>query len=156
MLVRLGAVAVLAVLSTVTATAQVAIDEIRVQMFRELSGALSENIAGANRSFVNAPRGAEGAEPADALLVTLAFTGAKNSRASDKIARDLAAVTVTQAAKTGPRVLLKRAYGGFLFGPDGRSHKAFLLDGATCAPLDIEVKVGRSRKAVRLDFACDG
>ncbi len=156
MLARLAASAVFLTFSTVMASAQVAIDDIRVQMFRELSGSLSDNIAGANRSFVNLARGSEGVEPADALLVTLAFTGAKNSRASDKIARDLAAVTVTQTARTGPRVLLKRAYGGFLFGPDGRSHKVFLLENATCAPLEIEVRVGRSRKAVKLDFACDG
>jgi hypothetical protein len=152
----LGAAAAMLLLSCGAARAQVAIDDIRVQMFREVSGVLSENIAQRNQRFVNAPRGGEGSEPADALLVTLAFTGPKGARASDKIARDLAAVTVTQSAKTGQRVLLKRAYGGFLFGPDGRSHKAFMLDNATCAPLEVEVKVGRSRKAVKLDFACDG
>jgi hypothetical protein len=49
---------------------------------------------------------------------------------------------------------LKRAYGGFHFGDDGRGHKAFLLDGATCAPLEVDVRVGRSRKSARIDFSC--
>jgi len=63
-------------------------------------------------------------------------------------------VTVTQTAKTGQRILLKRAYGGFLFGADGKAHKAFLLDAATCAPIEIETKVGRSRKVAKVAFSC--
>lgn len=137
------------------ASAQVAVAEIRAQLFLERSGKLSENLAGANKSLHNTVIGeGDAGEPADAVLVTLSFTGPKNSRSSDKIARDLASVTVRQQAKTGERILLKRAYGGFLFGESGRIHKAFLLDSATCAPLEIEVKVGRSSKSTKLDFSC--
>jgi hypothetical protein len=137
-------------------SAQVAIDDIRLQLFKERSGLLSENVAGHKKTFVNTPKG-EGdiGEPAEAVLVTLAFTGPKNGRASDKIARDMASVTVTQVAKTGPRVLLKRAYGGFQFGEDGKSHKAFLLDSATCGALEVDVRLGRSRKTTKVNFACD-
>jgi hypothetical protein len=149
--------AVLAGASISSAAAQFAIDDIKVQLFKERAGALSENIANAGRSFVNTTAGTgDVGDPADAMLVTLAFTGPRNSKASDKMARDIASVTVTQMAKTGPRIMLKRAYGGFHFGADGRGHKAFWLDGATCAPLEIEVRLGRSRKTAKLDFRCDG
>lgn len=137
------------------AHAQVAVDEIRAQLFLERSGKLSENLVGSKKALFNTVIGeGDAGEPADAILVTLAFTGAKNTKSSDKIARDLASITVRQQAKTGERILLRRVYGGFLFGETGRIHKAFLLDNATCAPLEIEVKVGRSRKEAKLDFAC--
>jgi len=155
---RLLPITVLALVASASvAQAQVSIDDIRVQFFKERTGVLSDNIAGTKLTFVNTPAGGgDAGEPAESLMVTLAFTGPKNAKSSDKIARDLASVTVTQQAKTGPRTLLKRAYGGFLFGEDGRSHKAFWLDGATCAPLEIDVRLGRSRKTVKLDFRCDG
>ncbi len=139
-----------------TASAQVAVSDIRLQLFKERSGTLSENIAGSKQTFVNTPSGGgDAGEPAEAILVTLVITGPKNSKSSDKVARDLASITVTQTAKTGPRVLLKRAYGGFQFGEDGRSHKAFLLENATCAPLEVDVRLGRSRKTVSIPFSCD-
>jgi hypothetical protein len=145
----------MAALSTSDAAAQVAIAEIRAQLFLERSGKLSENLVGAGKTLRNMVTGeGEAGEPADAVLVTLVFTGAKNTKSSDRIARDLASVTVKQKTKTGERIALSRVYGGFLFGETGRIHKAFLLDNATCAPLDIEVKVGRSSKTARIDFAC--
>jgi hypothetical protein len=139
------------------ATAQVVAEEVRMQLFLERSGKLSENIVGSRKNFTNTMSGGgDAGEPAEAVMVTLVFTGPKNTKSSDKIARDLASITVTQSARTGPRVLLKRAYGGFQFGDDGRAHKAFLLDNATCAPLEVDVRVGRSRKTARVDFKCDG
>jgi hypothetical protein len=144
------------VFSAAGASAQVMVEEIRLQVFKEQSGTFSENIAGSRDVFENAVSGrSQLGEPADAMLVTLVVSGPKNSKSSDKIARDLASVTVTQAAKTGPRVLLKRAYGGFMFGNEGRSHKAFWLEGATCAPLEVDVRLGRSRKTTKVEFRCD-
>ncbi len=139
-----------------TAGAQVAVDDVRIQIFGERSGSFSENLVGSRKVLKNTVRGeGDAGEPAEQVLVTLVFTGPKNSRSSDKIARDLASVTVTQSAKTGPRTLLKRAYGGFQFGESGRYHKAFMLDNATCAPLEVEVRLGRSRRTVKVDFTCD-
>lgn len=153
----LAFVTIVTVVSAGSAFAQVAIDDIRVQLFKERSGVLSDNINGLKKNFVNTTTGeGDAGEPAELVFVTLAFTGPKNTKSSDKIARDIASVTVTQAAKTGSRILLKRAYGGFLFGEDGRSHKAFALDAATCAPLEIDVRLGRSRKTAKIDFRCDG
>jgi len=137
------------------AFAQVTVEGIQAQLFLERSGRLSDNLVGAKKSLHNTVIGeGDAGEPADAVLVTLAFSGAKNSKSSDKIARDLASVTVRQKTKTGEKILLRRVYGGFLFGESGRIHKAFLLDSATCAPLEIEVKIGRSSKTAKLDFSC--
>ena len=145
----------LAALAAPDAVAQVAVAEIRAQLFLERSGRLSDNLVGAGKALRNTVIGeGEAGEPADAVLVTLVFTGARNTKSSDKIARDLASVTVKQKTKTGEKIALSRVYGGFLFGESGRIHKAFLLDNATCAPLDIEVKVGRSSKTARIDFTC--
>jgi hypothetical protein len=143
------------ILSSHIANAQVTIEDIRIQVFKERVGQFSDNLVGQRAALLNTPRG-EGAlgDPAEQVLVTLQFNGPRNTRSSDKIARDLANVTVTQTAKTGPRVLLKRAYGGFAFGDNGRYHKAFMLDNATCAPLEIDVRIGRSRRTTKLDFAC--
>jgi hypothetical protein len=139
----------------IPASAQVAVEDIRMQLFLERSGKLSDNIVGTKKNFRNTVIGeGDAGEPAEAILVTLLITGPKNAKSSDKIARDLASVTVTQASKQGPKVLLRRAYGGFLFGEDGKAHKAFMLDNATCAPLEVDVKLGRSRKTAKIDFTC--
>jgi hypothetical protein len=137
------------------AAAQVAVEDIRIQLFLERSGKLSDNIVGSKKSFHNTVIGeGDAGEPAESVLVTLLITGPKNAKSSDKIARDLASVTVTQTSKQGPKVLLRRAYGGFLFGEDGKAHKAFMLDNATCAPLEVDVKLGRSRKTAKIEFTC--
>lgn len=138
-----------------SAHAQVAIAEIRAQLFLERSGKLSEDIVPADKTLRDTLTGeGEIAEPADAVLVTLVMTGPKNTKSSTKIARDLVVVTVKQKTKAGEKILLSRPFGGFLFGETGRIHKAFLIDNATCAPLSIEVRVGKSSKAAKLDFAC--
>lgn len=137
------------------AAAQVAVVEIKAQLFLERSGALSDNLVGANKVLRNTVIGeGDAGEPAESVLLTLVFSGKKNSVSSNKIARDLATLTVRQQARTGERILLKRAFGGFLFGETGRISKAVLLDNATCAPLEIEVKVGRAAKTAKLDFSC--
>lgn len=143
------------VASTSAVQAQVAIEDIRMQLFHERTGTFSENIVGSRKTFMNTPKGeGDAAEPAEQVLVTLVFSGPRNSRSSDRIARDLANVSVSQDARTGRRTLLQRAYGGFLFGENGRYHKAFMLDSATCAPLEVDVRVGRSRRTAKVDFRC--
>jgi hypothetical protein len=140
---------------TAPASAAVAVEDVKVQLFLERSGKLSDNIVGSKKAFHNTIIGeGDAGEPAESVLVTLVITGPKNARSSDKIARDLASVTVTQQSRQGPKVLLRRAYGGFLFGEQGRVHKAFFVDNATCAPLEIDVKLGRSRKTAKVDFTC--
>src|SRR5215204_3804681 len=83
------------------------------------------------------------------------FQGPKNVQSSRALARDMATLSVKQTKGGESRPLVYRALGGFHFNDAGQAYKAFMLDEATCAPLEIEVKVGRSRKAQKLAFACD-
>jgi hypothetical protein len=133
----------------------IVIQDVKVQLFLEKSGKFSENIVGAKRNLTDVPTGGgDAGEPAESILVTIVFQGPKNGRGSDKLARDLAAVKVVQNTKTGPKILLNRPYGGMMFGEDGLNHKAFILDNATCWPIEIEARVGRSRKTAKVDFSC--
>ena len=134
----------------------ISLTDVKAQLFLERSGKLSDNIAGAKKTFHNTVLGeGDAGEPADAILITLTFQGDKNTRGSDKLARDMAQVKVTQQSKGGTKMLLNRVYGGFVFGENGLSHKAFIIDNATCAPLEIEAKIGKTRKTAKLDFSCD-
>lgn len=136
------------------ALAQVAVEDVQIQLFLEKSGRLSENLVGTKKTFFNTPAGeGDAGEPADSLVITLTFAGPKNTVSSEKIARDVASITVTQTTKAGPKVL-RKAYASFRFGENGKAFKMFSMDGATCLPLEVEVKVGRSRKSARIDFAC--
>ena len=136
------------------ASAQVAVEDVQIQLYLEKSGKLSENLVGTKKKLMNTPAGeGDAGEPADSILVTLAFTGPKNTTSSDKIARDVASITVTQKTPAGLKVL-RKAYASFRFGENGKAYKAFSMDGATCLPLEVEVKVGKTRKSVKLDFEC--
>lgn len=156
---RIAAVAFLALGAAPVAAQQsgpgISVQDIKVQLFLERTGTLSETLVGSKKTFFNTPLGeGDAGEPSESVLVTLTFEGPKNSRASDKLARDLAAVKVTQTLKTGQKILLNRAFMGILFGETGVAHKAFMLDTATCAPLLIEARVGKSRKTAKVDFRC--
>lgn len=143
-------------LATGVAAQEVSIADIRAQAFLERSGKLSDDLSATDKPLKNLPRpGNELGEPANALLVTVIFKGPKNSEASTKIARDMAQVTVKQMAGDVQKVLLYRVFGGFSFGDAGQTVKAFMLDDAVCAPVEIDVKIGRTRKTETLDFSCE-
>jgi len=144
-------------LMAVTAQAQeVAVTGIKAQAFLERSGRWSDDLSAAKKPLKNLARpDGDLGEPANALLVTLDFSGPKNGEGSRNLARDMAQVIVKQSTGDVTRTLLYRAYGGFTFGADGRAYRTFMLDDATCAPLEIEVKVGRTRKTQSLDLSCE-
>lgn len=137
-----------------TSTA-ITIKDMTAKLFLERSGTFSENIIGSKKAFHNTVIGeGDAGEPADAVLVTLTFEGGKNTRASDKVASALAQIKVTQTTRQGKKILLNRVYGGMLFGDNGLTHKAFIVDNATCAPLEIEARIGKSSKSAKIDFQC--
>lgn len=136
-------------------TVPVVLQDMKVQMFLERSGTLSENLVGTKKKLHNTVLGeGDAGEPADALLVTLVFQGQKNTKGSDKLARDMAQVKVTQTTKAGNKILLNRVYGGFVFGETGIAHKALMLDNATCAPIEIDARIGKTRKTAKIEFSC--
>ncbi len=129
----------------------------KARAFLERSGRWSDDLATTKTELRNLPLPTSPlGEPADAVLVTLVFQGPKNVQSSRTLARDMATLSVKQTKGGESRPLVYRALGGFHFNDAGQAYKAVMLDEATCAPLEIEVKVGRSRKAKQLDFRCDG
>jgi hypothetical protein len=145
--------------ASTTARAQeggITVSEVRTQAFLERSGRFSDDLSGTKKTWKNLglPTSELG-EASTGVLVTLVFAGPKNTESSRNLARDMAQVTVKQTKDDATRTLLLRAFNGFAFGETGLAHKAFLLDDATCAPLEIDVKIGRSRRTETLDLRCD-
>ena len=131
--------------------AEIKIDDIRAYVFLEQAGRMSDDLIG-GEALVNAPRGgAPGGDSATGLLIDLTFEGDKN--ASPKGA--VATVDLAQTNRAGDRILTHKAFSNFVFGPEGVEHKAIFLEGATCMPLTIDVRAGRTTKSARLDFQCD-
>ncbi|MGL4495526.1 MAG: hypothetical protein ACRCUX_06895 [Beijerinckiaceae bacterium] len=134
-------------------SAPIALKDVRVQFYLEKSATFSDNIATANKQFKNAARGEGIAEPSSGLLVTIEASGPKGGRSNDNIAANIAQVIITRKYRTGPKTEQK-VFGGFRFNDQGLAYKAFMLDAATCAPLEMDVRLGRSRKRVTVDFDC--
>ena len=153
---RVVLIAAVGLLATGAQAQDVAVNGIKAQAFLERSGRWSDDLAAAKKPFKNLSRpDGDLGEPANSVLVTLDFTGPKNGEGSRNLARDMAQVIVKQTAGDVTKTLLYRAFGGFTFGADGRAYRTFMLDDATCAPLEIEVKVGRTRKLQSLDLSCE-
>ncbi len=142
---------------------EIKVVDIKAYVFLEHAGRLSDNLVGAAEALVNAPRGgAPGGDTATALLVDLTFAGegapsagaapAPTGKGAPKLVT--ATVDLTQTGRGGERIVTHRAF-DVAFGPEGVAHKAVFLEGATCMPLAIEVRAGRSVKQAKLDFTCD-
>lgn len=132
--------------------ADVKVTDIKGYLFLERSGKLSANIFAAPGPFKNLSTtgGADG-EPASSMLLEFVFAGDKNS--APKYASAL--INITQSGKNGQKARTTRAFGGFVFGDSGEAHKSLFIENATCMPLEIEVKAGKSVKTVKAEFACD-
>ncbi|MGD1036678.1 MAG: hypothetical protein ABR878_05675 [Roseiarcus sp.] len=130
--------------------AELRIADVKAYLFLERAGKLSENIVGAP-PFANLPKGGgPNHETATGILVDLTFSGDKDS--APKYAA--ATVDVTQFGRAGQQIVTHKAFANFIFGADGVEHKAFFLEGATCMPLAIDVRAGKSEMTAKLDFQC--
>lgn len=134
-------------------TGPISIKEMKVQLFLEKSARLSAPIADDNRVYQNVHRGEGVDEPASGLFITIEVAGPKNGQSNDKIARHMAQVNVTRKYRAGPKIE-QRVFGGFRFNDQGIAYKAFMVDAATCAPIEIEARLGSSRKMMKIDFEC--
>ena len=145
-----AALAAFALLAGSAGAAELKIVDVKAFVFLERSGKLSEDIL-AGPALVDAPRGgAPGGDSATGVLIDFTFEGDKNF--SPKYAT--ATVDLTQTGRTGQQVVTHKAFTGFRFGEDGVEHKAIYLENATCSPLSIVVRAGKTEKSTRLDFSC--
>ena len=129
-------VSLLALAAGPAAAAELKIIDAKASLFWEHSGKLSENIVGAP-AFDNLAKGyGPDHETATGVLFDLTFAGDKN--ASPKYAT--ATVDITQSSRTGQQIV---------------THKAFLVENATCMPMVVDIRAGKTQKNVKLDFACN-
>jgi hypothetical protein len=124
--------------------------DIKASLYQESSGAFSEPLA-AGKPLQNLAKG-DGPDHrlASAVLIQLTFGGDKNS--APKYAT--ATVDVVQTNHAGQSVVTHKGFTNFVFGPEGVEHKAFLLENATCMPLQVDVHANRTAKTLRLPFSC--
>jgi hypothetical protein len=147
---KAGAAAMGLMLAGGAHAAEIKIVEVKVYAFLEHAGKLSDDLLG-GPALVNAPKGgAPGGDTATGLLLDFAFEGDEN--ASPKYAT--ATIDLTQTGHAGQLILTHKAFTNFIFGPDGLEHKAVFLEGATCMPLAIDIRAGKTRKSAKLDFQC--
>lgn len=130
--------------------AELKIVDIKAYAFLEHAGKLSDDLIG-GPALVDAPKGgAPGGDTATGLLIDFTFAGDKDF--APKYAT--ATIDLTQTAHDGRQVLTHKAFTHFIFDADGTEHKALWLDQATCMPLSIAVRAGKTEKTVTLDFSC--
>ena len=145
-----------AILAATTAAGASAADlkilDIKASLYLEAQGKFSEPLAD-GKDLLNLAKG-DGPDKtlASAVLVELTFSGDKNS--APKYAT--ATVDVTQTSKTGQPIVTHKGFNNFVFGPDGVEHKAFMVESATCMPLQVEVHANKTMKKLRIPFDCKG
>ena len=125
------------------------IDELRVQLFYERSGALSPSIAPpAKFEAWNTMIGeGDAKEPANDLIVS-AVLSVKTDQANVSTP-----FRITVKGKGG-KVLAERTFKGLFFS-GGKVVKAVLVPNAACAgPLNVEASLGAERKRTSVTLAC--
>jgi hypothetical protein len=132
--------------------ASLKIVEIKASLFLEATGQFSEPLA-EDADLHNLAKG-DGADRrlASGVLIDLTFSGDKNS--TPKFAT--ATVDVVQTNHSGQKVVTHKGFTNFVFGADGVEHKAFLLENATCMPLQVDVHANKTSKTLNLAFDCKG
>ena len=146
----LVAVAAFGLWGSVAEAADLKITNIKASLYLEDSGKFSDPLAEGD-ALQNLPKG-DGPDRrlASGVLIDLTFSGDKNS--APKYAT--AVVDVTQTNLAGQQVVTHKGFTNFVFGPDGIEHKAFLLENATCMPLQVDVHANKTAKTLRLAFSC--
>jgi hypothetical protein len=144
------AAALFAIFESTAMAADLKILEIKASLFLEDSGKFSEPLV-EGATLQNLAKG-DGPDHrlASAVLIDLTFSGDKNS--APKYAT--AVVDVTQTNRTGQQSVTHKGFTNFVFGPDGIEHKAFVLENATCMPLQVDVHANKTAKTLRLAFVC--
>jgi hypothetical protein len=131
----------------------VRIGDLKVQFFLESSGRLSDDVlTRSNLKLTNLPRGeGEFGEPINTVILTVSLLGQKNTQ--PKFASGMINITTTN--RTGQRKTETRPLLGFVFGEDGKVHRAIALDNITCSKVEVEVKMRGGSKRASLPFQCN-
>jgi hypothetical protein len=133
------------------ATAQsVRVEDIRVQLFYEHSGTLSDDLTKVKDLSLWNTIISEGIakEPADSFLVSVVLRGKPASfEQSERVV-----VTVFDESKKSK--VLQRRFDSFLFGDEGRVVKPVFVENRTCMPIRISARSKSNAKTINLPFKC--
>lgn len=143
----------LALAGQVAAAQTATIEDIRVQLFYEYSGALSDDLTKRkDLALFNTMIGEGDAnQPANSFLVAVAVKGQPETFDKD------AALTVTVVTNDKRKAkVAEKAFGsGILFGREGRAVKALFVHDRVCVPLTVTAKLkSGASKTFNLPFKC--
>jgi hypothetical protein len=128
------------------------VEDIRVQLFYEYSGALSDDLTKRKdlKLFNTMTGDGDAKQPANSFLVSVAVKGEPET--FDKAAALTITVTTEDKRK---RKVAEKAFSGILFGPEGKIMKAMFVTDTVCAPLTVTAKLkSGSSKTFSLPFKC--
>jgi hypothetical protein len=147
-ILALSAAAWLASLAAAAAQT-VQVEHIRVQLFYENSGQLSDDLTKKkDLALWNTIIGeGDSGGPATAFLASVVL----KSKPSSLVKREVV-VTIMDDKKKAK--VMERRFGGLSFGKDGLLVKPVLVENRTCSPTNISVSTGTSTKSVALPFEC--
>lgn len=127
------------------AAQQSQVESIRVHLFKENTGTLSDDIVTNNPGLWNV---IIGDNQANSFLVSVVISGKPDSY--DRDGRVVVSVYDDDAKK----LVVRRSFRGFLFGKDGRTYKPVLVDHLTCSRVRIMTRTRAGQKSETVTFRC--
>ena len=127
------------------AAQQSKVESIRVHLFKENTGTLSDDIVTNNPGLWNVIMGEN---QAHSFLVSIVISGKPDSY--DRDGRVVVSVFDDDAKKR----VVQRSFRGFLFGKDGRTYKPVLVDYLTCSRVRIVARTQAGGKSETVTFRC--
>ena len=146
------AAGLLTLTSQMAAAQNATVEDIRVQLFYEYDGTLSDDVTKRKDLTLRNTMIGEGdsKQPANSFLVAVAVKGQPETFDKD------AALTITVATNDKRKSkVAEKAFSGILFGPEGRVVKAILVNDRVCLPMTVTAKLkSGASKTFTLPFKC--
>ena len=138
-------VAACCVFAMPAAAQQSQVESIRVHLFKENTGTLSDDIVTNNPGLWNVIIGDNQAE---SFLVSVVISGKPDSYDDKRI------VVVSVFDDDKKKLVAKRSFRGFLFGKEGRTYKAMFIEHLTCSRVRIVARTRAGEKSETVTFRC--
>jgi hypothetical protein len=143
---RIGLLLAVLFVVIVPATAQPAqVESVRVHLFKENTGTLSDDIVTNNPGLWNVIIGDNQAE---SFLVSIVISGKPDSY------DDKGFVVVSVYDDDKKKLVAKRTFRGFLFGKEGRTYKPVFVEHLTCSRVRIVARTRAGEKSETVTFRC--
>ena len=143
---RIGLLLAVLFAAAVPAAAQQSkVESIRVHLFKENTGTLSDDIVTNNPGLWNVIIGDNQAE---SFLVSIVIIGKPDSY--DRDGRVVVSVFDDDAKKR----VVQRSFRGFLFGKDGRTYKPVFVEHLTCSRVRIVARTRAGEISETVTFRC--